>query len=216
MNKVKAGVKVKICGITNLEDAQASVDAGCDALGFIFYKKSPRYIVPKEARRIIDTLPKYTVKIGVFVDAKESFIRKIAKLCKLNMLQFHGKESAEFCARFKGYKIIKTFRVKDRLDKKNILKYKTFAYLFDTFVKSKIGGTGKRFNWELLNEIKGITQPIFLSGGLSGKNVKKAIKAVHPVWVDASSSLEAIPGKKNPEKVINFIKAAKQLTDLSK
>lgn len=202
--------KVKICGITNLEDARASVDAGCDALGFVFYKKSPRYITPVKAKGIIKQLPKHIIKIGVFVDGKEKTIRKIAKTCRLNMLQFHGSESPEFCARFKGYKIIKAFRVKNRLDAKNILKYNPFAFLFDTFVKSKIGGTGKNFDWRLIRHIDGIRRPIFLSGGLNEDNVKKAIEAVSPDWVDASSSLEKIPGKKNPIKVRNFIKAAKK------
>ncbi len=203
-------VRVKICGITNLEDARASIDAGCDALGFVFYKKSPRYIAPEKAKRIIDELPKRIIKIGVFADDREKTIRKIAKSCKLNMLQFHGSESPEFCAKFKGYKIIKAFRVRNRLDKENILEYKPFAFLFDTFVKSKIGGTGKNFNWELVRHIDGITRPIFLSGGLNENNVEKAIATVRPDWVDASSCLEIKPGKKSQEKIKNFVKTAKR------
>lgn len=132
-------VKVKICGITNLEDALASIKSGCSALGFIFYKKSPRYITPLKAKDIINRLPKVIKNVGVFVNTEEKEIRRIAKLCRLDMLQFHGNESAEFCARFKNYKIIKAFRIKDKIDLKNISKYKTFAYLFDTFVKSKAG-----------------------------------------------------------------------------
>ena len=203
-------VKIKICGITNLEDALASIKSGCSALGFVFYKKSPRYTTPHKAKNIINRLPKIIKKVGVFVNAKEKQIRQIAKLCRLDMLQFHGSESPEFCARFKNYKIIKAFRIKDKFDLKNISKYKTFAYLFDTYVASKIGGTGKKFNWNLVRHIYGIRRPIFLSGGLNEKNVRKAIEVVRPDWVDASSSLEAAPGRKDHKKVKRFIAAVKK------
>ncbi len=203
-------VKVKICGITNLEDALVSMDSGCDALGFVFYKKSPRYIEQGKARDIIKRLPKNIIKIGVFVNEREKEIKRIAKLCRLDMLQFHGDESAGFCKRFKGYKIIKAFRIKNGIDFKKVLKYKTFACLFDAFVQSKIGGTGKSFNWELLNDIDKITYPVFLSGGLSVKNVREAIKIVKPEWVDVSSSLEIKPGKKDSNKIKEFISAVKK------
>jgi phosphoribosylanthranilate isomerase len=202
-------VKVKICGITNLEDALSSIKAGCDALGFVFYRRSPRYITVKRAKEIIKNLPKGIIKIGVFANAKEKEIRKIANSCKLDILQFHGNESPKFCARFKGYKIIKAFRIRGRVDFKDILKYKTFAYLFDTFLKTKIGGTGKVFHWEFLTDIDKINRPIFLSGGLTAKNVSRAINTVHPDWVDVSSSVESSPGKKDHKKVREFIKAVK-------
>jgi len=200
-------VKVKICGITNLRDALTSVAAGSDALGFLFYKKSPRYIAPESAKKIIKNLPQNVIKIGVFVNAQEKCIKNIAKICNLDILQFHGNESAEFCRKFKGYKVIKAFRIKKKIDLAKILRYKTFAYLFDTFSKSKFGGTGKIFNWDLLADIK---QPIFLSGGLNANNVNKAIRKVNPAWVDASSSLEVTPGKKDPKKVRKFIQTAKK------
>jgi len=203
--------KVKICGITNLEDALASVNAGCDALGFIFYKKSPRYIKPQEAYEIIRQLPRSIIKIGVFVNARENYIKEIARICRLNMLQFHGNESAAFCDKFKDYKIIKTFRIKDKLNLKKILKYKPFAYLFDTFVKSKIGGTGKSFDWELIRHPGGLKRPVFLSGGLDEKNVECAVKTVCPRWVDVSSSVELRPGKKDQKKVKRFIQAVKKI-----
>jgi phosphoribosylanthranilate isomerase len=202
-------VKVKICGITNLEDALASIDAGCDALGFVFYKKSPRYIGVPAAKKIIKQLSPLAIKIGVFANAKEKTIKRIAKTCHLDMLQFHGNESPDFCQKFKGYKVIKVFRIKNKIDLPQISKYKTFAYLFDTFIKSKIGGTGKKFNWSLLKHLSPLKQPVFLSGGLTAKNVKKAIEAFRPAWVDASSSLEKYPGKKAHKKVEAFIKAAK-------
>lgn len=203
-------VRVKICGITNLEDAQASVDAGCDALGFVFYKKSPRYITPKKAQNIIRNLPKKIKKIGVFVNAQEKEIRRIAKLCHLDMLQFHGNESPGFCKRLHNYRIIKAFRIKDRINLEEILKYRTFAYLFDTFINSKFGGTGKKFNWRLLGQMDDLKHPVFLSGGLTRRNVKEAIKYVHPDWVDASSSVEIRPGKKNCKKVRKFIETIRK------
>jgi phosphoribosylanthranilate isomerase len=203
--------KVKICGITNLEDARDSVKAGCNALGFVFYKKSPRYIKPEKANKIIKELPKNVKKIGVFVNAKEKTIRYIAKICGLDMLQFHGDETPQFCQRFSNYKVIKAFRIKDKIGLRKILKYKTFAYLFDTFVLEKIGGTGRKFNWNLLRKIDKIKQQIFLSGGLNTRNVKEAIKIVRPGWVDVSSSLELRPGKKNYKKIEEFIGVVKKV-----
>src|SRR4030042_2108636 len=181
-------VKAKICGITNLEDAKVSIQAGCDALGFVFYKKSPRYISPKKAAAIIKNLPPHIIKIGVFVNSKQSTIKRIAGLWGLDMLQFHGNESPEFCRRFGNYKIIKAFRIKNHIDFENVLKYRTFAYLFDTFMASKVGGTGKKYDWKLVSHIGRLKGPAFLSGGLTKKNVKLAIKAVRPHWVDVSSS----------------------------
>lgn len=202
-------VKVKICGITNLEDALCAVNSGCDAVGFLFYKKSPRYISSEQAKDIIDNLPGSVIKIGVFVNERKETIKRIARICGLSMLQFHGDESPEFCAGFKGYKIIKAFRIKDKLDLRRVLEYKPFAYLFDTFVPDKIGGTGKKFDWKLMQHIGMIKQPIFLSGGLTEKNVKKAIEIISPEWVDVSSCLEVKPGKKDHKKVKKFIQAAK-------
>lgn len=203
-------VKVKICGITNLEDAIASVDAGYDALGFVFYKKSPRYITPQKTRDIIKQLPRKIIKIGVFVNSEEKTIKHIAKSCGLDILQFHGNELPEFCARFKDYKIIRAFRVKDKINFKKISRYRTFAYLFDTFVNSKIGGTGKRFDWELIRGIRAkIKRPVFLSGGLNEKNVKEAIKVIRPEWIDVSSSVEKKPGKKDHKKLKKFIEVIK-------
>ena len=198
-------VKIKICGITNLEDALAALFSGADAIGFVFYKKSPRYIDPKKARNISRILPRKIMRVGVFVDEKESKIKSISKICGLDMLQFHGNESPEFCSRFKGIKIIKAFRVKNRLELKELKKYKTFAYLFDTFSESQAGGTGKKFNWNLLPEKSKIKRSVFLSGGLNIRNVKSALKQVNPDWIDLSSSVESRPGKKNHKKIRSFI-----------
>ena len=202
-------VKVKICGITNLEDALAAFFSGAHALGFVFYKKSKRYLEPKKAGNISRILPRGIIKVGVFVDEKEDKIRKIPKICALDMLQFHGNESPEFCSRFKGYKVIKAFRVNNGLSLEGIKKYKTFAFLFDTFSSSVAGGSGKKFDWNLLKKIGRINRPVFLSGGLNSSNIKRAIKLIGPDWVDFSSSVEVKPGIKSHKKIKDIMRKVK-------
>jgi phosphoribosylanthranilate isomerase len=203
-------VRVKICGITNLEDAQAAIKVGADALGFVFYKKSPRYINPQEARRILKHLPKKILKVGVFVNAKKKVINDIARLCRLDLLQFHGSESMAFCKNFRNYKVIKAFRIKDKGSLKKLKRYSTWAFLFDAYRKGLFGGTGRKFDWRIIRDLKLNKRHIFLSGGLKAGNVKEAVKLIRPDWVDTSSSLEIRPGKKDHGKIKEFIKAAKQ------
>jgi len=203
-------IKVKICGITNLEDALASLFSGADALGFVFYKKSPRYIKPLKARNISRILPKKISRVGVFVDENIKTVKKIAGLCGLDMLQFHGSETPGYCRKFKGYKIIKAFPVKGELDPAKISEYKGCACLFDAYSKEKAGGTGKKFNWNLLRNLDKIKQPVFLSGGLTAGNVRRAIELSRPDWVDASSALESGPGKKDHKKIKRFIQASRR------
>jgi phosphoribosylanthranilate isomerase len=202
-------VKVKICGITNLEDALASLFAGADALGFVFYKKSPRNISLSQAQNISRLLPKKILRVGVFVDADISTVKRIARACHLDMLQFHGHESSAYCQKFKGYKIIKAFRIGTPEDLDKISKYKTFAYLFDSFSNTQFGGTGNKFNWKILAQSARIEPIIFVSGGLTAGNVRQAVKLLKPDWVDVSSSLELRPGKKNHQKIRKFIQAIK-------
>jgi phosphoribosylanthranilate isomerase len=203
-------VKVKICGITNLEDAIASVGAGCDALGFIFYKKSPRYIMPQQAKKIVRLLPSRITKIGIFVNAKEKTIDNIAKMCKLDILQFHGDESVEFCKKLKGYKIIKAVRIKDKNSLNGLYKYPVWGFMFDSYKKNLFGGTGNKFDWKIIKNIKLKKRNIFLSGGLDAKNVKEAIRLIKPDWVDVSSAVETRPGKKDYKKVKKFIETVRR------
>jgi len=203
-------VKIKICGITSLQDAQDAVRAGCDALGFVFYKKSPRYIAPARARSIISRLPRRIAKVGVFVNSREASVKRIARACRLDMLQFHGDESPRFCSRFKDRRVIKAFRVKASLDFKRLASYNAYAYLFDACPKSGFGGSGRQFDWRLLKSRRGLPGEVFLSGGLGAANVKKAIRIVAPDWVDVSSSVEASAGKKEYRKMAQFVQAVKR------
>ncbi len=203
-------VKVKICGITNLEDALACFFYRADAVGFVFYKKSPRCISLSKARQISRILPNRMLKVGVFVDEGEKRIKKVACACGLNMLQFHGEESPAFCRRFKEYKIIKAFKVNDEFDFSSLKNYASvYAFLFDSYSRSKKGGTGKNFDWNLFKCRAKIKKPIFLSGGLSFKNVQAALRIIKPDWVDVSSSIETSPGKKSHRKILRFIKEIK-------
>jgi len=204
-------VKVKICGITNLEDALAALFFGAEAIGFVFYDKSPRYIRPQQAKNISRILPRKIKRVGVFVNAEVAKVKRIAKLCNLDILQFHGQESPEYCQKFKGYKVIKAFRIKAKEDLEGISRYKTFAYLFDSFSRTKLGGTGNKFNWKILAQAVRMEPVIFVSGGLTAENVRKAVKLLKPDWVDASSSLESRPGKKNHQKIKRFMQAVRSI-----
>lgn len=200
--------KVKICGITRLEDALFAQGSGADALGFVFYHLSPRYIRPDNAKTIISHLKNKIVKIGVFVNPKASEVKKIAELCRLDVLQFHGDETPDFCRQFPSYKVIKAFRVKDKDSLGGLSDYRGVDYyLFDAFSQKGLGGTGRKFNWELLKKAK-IDKPFFLSGGLTPKNVVSAIKTVFPSWVDVSSGVEKSPGIKDQKKMKDFIYSA--------
>lgn len=195
--------RVKICGITSIEDAQMAVAAGASALGFIFHKKSPRYISPSKVRPIVEALPPFVTPVGVFVDGSTHAVRDICRLARIATVQFHGEESPGYCKSFSHFKIIKAFRVSDVFDFKSVLQYKVDAYLFDTFQEDTQGGTGKTFNWELLKNYK-FDKPVILSGGLNPENVRQAIEAVHPYAVDASSGVEKSPGVKGYQLIQAF------------
>ena len=203
-------VKVKICGITNAPDALAAVEAGADALGFMFYEKSPRHISIPDATKIIRELPPFVMKVGVFVDASEDLVMRAIGDCGLNRLQFHGNESPEYCTQF-GLMNMKAFRIRDGESLKALADYPTDAFLLDAFVADKLGGTGEKFNWDLAVEAKKSGKLIFLAGGLTPENVADAVKKVQPFGVDVSSGVEAQPGKKDHDKVRAFIQAAKSV-----
>jgi phosphoribosylanthranilate isomerase len=198
--------QVKICGITNLKDAQLARKFGANFVGFIFYEPSPRYITPTEAKLIIAKIGKKVLPVGVFVNASLKTVREIARYCGIKILQLHGSESPAYCdtLRKEGFKVIKALRIKGKGPLKNISRYdyKVNAFLFDTYSPKTFGGTGRTFNWKIL-KCK-FSAPIFLSGGINAKNVQAAIRAVQPYAVDASSSLEQFPGKKSHRLLRQF------------
>ncbi len=202
--------KIKICGITNINDAKTAVKWGADALGFVF-TRSPRRINPKRAAKIIGQLPIFVSKVGVFVNAKKAEVLKVLKICKLDVLQLHGEESDKYCAFLRKYcKIIKAFRIKDRSSLKNIRAYRNIdAYLFDAYDENEYGGTGKSFNIKHLKNLK-LKKPVIIAGGLTNQNVKSIVRRLRPYAVDVSSRIEASPGKKSEKLMQSFIRAVKK------
>ena len=203
-------VRVKICGITNLADAQVSAEAGADALGFVFYEKSPRFVSMKTAAEISKQVPPFIMRVGVFVNPTKELVLKNIAECGLSLLQFHGDETSEFCTQF-GLMSMKAFRIRDAGSLKELTKYKTDAWLLDAYSSDTFGGTGEVFNWDLANEAQKLKRPIFLAGGLTPENVADAVRKVRPFGVDVSSGVESSPGKKDCAKVRAFINAAKAI-----
>ncbi len=201
-------VKVKICGMTNLEDALAAVDAGADVLGFVFYEPSPRYIPIDTAAGIIQKLPPFVIKTGVFVNAPEDTVLRAARDCGLNLLQFHGDEPPDYCLGF-GLMSMKAFRIQGPESLEALGNYPTDAWLLDACVPGKPGGSGKRFDWALAAQAQGLGRPVFLAGGLTPENVASAIQQARPYGVDVSSGVEAAPGRKDHGKIRAFIDAAR-------
>ena len=201
-------LKVKICGITSAADALASVDAGADALGFMFYAPSPRCVNFDMVAGIVRELPPFVAKVGVFVNATEEEVRQAIAECGLDTLQFHGEEPPEFCRRF-GLKVIKAFRVRDAESLLQTHAYSSEAWLLDSYVAGQLGGTGARFNWDLAKDAAKSHRAVLLAGGLTPENAAEAVRQVRPFALDVSSGVESAPGKKDAAKVRAFIAAAK-------
>jgi phosphoribosylanthranilate isomerase len=199
-------VKVKICGITNIEDAVLSENLGADALGFIFYEKSKRYISPKTANDIIKHLSPFTLKVGVFVNENSDKINAESKIAGINIVQLHGDEKPKLIDEI-NLPVIKAFRINDEFDFKILEEYKNCYFLFDTYSSMQFGGTGKTFNWDIIP--RNITDKIILSGGISISNIKRIIDEVNPYAVDLSSSVEEYPGKKSELKLKQFFNILK-------
>ena len=200
--------KVKICGITNLTDALAAAEAGADALGLMFVATSPRHVEMAVAADIARQLPSFIIKVGVFMNAPEELVFRAIGECGLNLLQFHGEETPEYCRQF-GLMSMKAFRIRDAHSLQSLSRYNTDAFLLDSHVAGKSGGTGAKFNWELAVEANKFGKPIFLAGGLTPENVAAAVRQVQPFGVDVSSGVESAPGRKDITKVLAFIAAAK-------
>jgi phosphoribosylanthranilate isomerase len=202
--------RIKICGITNRDDALLAVELGADALGFIFYNKSPRRVTLEQAAAICRALPPFVATVGVFVNAMQQEIEPTLapRGARLTALQFHGDEPPEFCRRF-TVRTIKAIRVRDEDSLRAAAEYDVDALLLDTYTDIERGGTGRTFDWSLAVSAKKIGRPIILSGGLTTENVQEAIRKVRPYAVDVSSGVEREPGRKDPEKLRRFIELCK-------
>jgi len=202
-------VFVKICGITNEADALAAAEAGADAVGFMFYESSPRFVTPERVRPIAAALPARIAKVGVFVNKPMLEVKLLADLCGLDTLQFHGDEPPDYCRAFAERKVWKAIAVKDSASLGRLPLYEVDAWLLDAFVPGQRGGTGASFNWDLAGEANKLGHPILLAGGLTPGNVTDAVRRVQPWGVDVSSGVELSPGRKDPTKVREFIQAAR-------
>ncbi len=204
-------VKVKVCGITNLEDAQAAVEAGADALGFVCYRKSPRFVDAEVIRAIVSELPPFVLPVGVFVNEEQKVVRDLLDRCGLVLAQLHGDETAAYCESL-GRPVLKAIRLQSRSDFLALAEFKGRALvrgiLVDAFSDAAYGGTGHRVDWNLAAEASQLGR-VILAGGLTPENVGEAMKIVRPYGVDVSSGVEANPGRKDHAKVRAFIKAAK-------
>jgi phosphoribosylanthranilate isomerase len=200
---------VKICGITNVEDALHAVRCKADALGFIFYEPSDRYITPERAREISDRVPDFVSKVGVFVDADPGYIHDVMKSVNLSAVQLYGNEGADDLVGFET-SVIKVFRVKPDFDVEVMRNYVVDAFLLDTHSEARMGGTGRTFDWNIAVRAKEYGK-IILSGGLTPDNIAGAVRFVQPYGVDVSSGVELEPGRKDPLKVRNFIARAKEV-----
>ncbi len=211
MLKMSMPTKVKICGITSAEDAAVAVEAGADALGFVLYRRSPRYIQPSLARQIIMSLPPLVTPVGVFVDEEQQVVRNLMDDCGLALAQLHGHESAAYCQEL-GRPVLKALRVKDRSSFLALAEFQGRAgvrgFVLDAFSDQAYGGTGRVIDWQLAAEVARAAN-ILLAGGLTPDNVEKAIQSVQPYGVDVSSGVEREPGKKDHEKVRAFIRAVR-------
>lgn len=201
-------VKVKICGITSADDAQAAVAAGADLLGFVFAQESPRHLTVDRAAAIAQIVPPFVVRVGLFVNASEELVVRAINSCGLQLLQFHGDETPGFCRQF-GVMSMKAFQVKGPESIRALSDYPTDAWLLDAFVPGRRGGTGRSFNWDLAVKAVEMGRPVFLAGGLTPENVAKAVSKVRPYGVDVSSGVESAPGRKDHAKMCAFIAAAK-------
>jgi phosphoribosylanthranilate isomerase len=203
---------VKICGITNLDDARAAVEAGADALGFNFYPPSPRYISPAYARVLIDQMPPEVLTVGVFVNEESpGNVLRIAEQAGVKALQLHGDESPEYCAALSTHYVIKVFSAASGFSDDQVRKYDVPAAMLDAGDKKTRGGTGRVVDWSVAARVRELVPRLFLAGGLSPQNVSEAIEIVKPYAVDACSLLEDSPRQKNHQLIRAFVTNARSV-----
>jgi phosphoribosylanthranilate isomerase len=200
--------RVKVCGITNLEDALSALEAGADMLGFNFYARSPRYVSPDAARKIIERLAAGVSCVGVFVnEPAPADVERIAREAGLGAVQLHGDETPEYCQSLRGLTTIKALRVGADYDVESAAAYGTDSVLLDAYVAGARGGTGHTFDWTLATLTRERVTKLFLAGGLNPNNVATAVTAVRPYAVDVCSGVETSPGRKSPQLMRRFVNA---------
>jgi phosphoribosylanthranilate isomerase len=205
-------VRIKICGITNVQDALSAIHFGADAIGFVFHQKSPRVVDPETAGTIISEIPPFVTTVGVFVDEEKQRIEQIARNIGLDVVQLHGSESPEAC--FMSVRVIKAIRVRELTDLEPLNSYNVSAFLLDTFSPHSAGGTGQAFNWDIAVEAKNFGR-IILAGGLTPDNVEEAVRMVQPYGIDVSTGVEGNEkGRKDREKLKSFINTARNAATL--
>lgn len=230
--------QVKICGITSVQDAHTAIEAGADALGFVFYPPSPRHLELARAQDILNHVPADIATVAVLVDPTWDHLLRLVETCPINVLQFHGHESPDVCQKAgrlchgnharphrqtpgstcsflefsasPNVRIIKAFRVKDASALEGLGAFPTDAWLLDSYVPGQVGGTGERFNWNLVSQAKALGRPVILAGGLTPDNVAAAVRQTRPYAVDVSSGVERSPGVKDPARVRAFIQAVRE------
>lgn len=200
---------VKICGITSAEDALAAVAAGADALGFVFYPKSPRAVTVEQARQIVGQLPPFVSTVGLFVNEMPEIIEQTMAACRLDLIQLHGDERPQECL-FPGRRVIKSLRIKDAKSLESAAGYQVSGLLLDAWSDQIYGGSGESFDWQLLKNFTS-NNPVILAGGLTPENVATAIDQVRPYAVDVSSGVELAPGIKDQKKVAEFIRQVRSI-----
>jgi len=201
MKRMNARTRIKICGMREMAEVAAVVDAGVDAIGLIFVEQSPRCIDPERARDIVKSLPPFVDAVGVFVDQEVAKVNEIVRYCGLTKVQLHGAESPAYCAAI-NCRVMKAFRVRESLNREDLVPYadEVSAFLFDTFHEKAAGGTGQTFDWRLLEKLSP-SRPVVLAGGLTPDNVGEAVRLARPFAVDLNSGVECAPGRKDIAKV---------------
>ena len=202
-------VQIKICGITNMGDAQAAAEAGADALGFVFHPASPRCVTPAQVKGIIGALPATVCTVGVFVNLPPDEVLRVADLCGFDFIQLHGSETPEYCRRFPRERLIKAVSLRSEADFVATDDYPVRAFLVDARDPVRFGGTGKTCDWNLARRFAA-RHPLILAGGLNADNIGAALEEVQPLAVDLSSGVETAPGKKDHDRVRAVVAAVKQ------
>ncbi len=207
---IPARTRIKMCGLTREKDVEAGVEAGLDALGFIFYRKSPRNVDPDFVRSVVAKMPPFTDCVGVFVNRRREEVEEIVEYCGLSHAQLHGSEDPKYCERIERFvspcRVVKAFRVSEESTREEFDPYAKVihGYLLDTYVKGNAGGTGETFDWSIIKRLN-LQRPMILAGGLDPGNIEEALKQVQPFGVDVNSGVEIEPGIKDHAKLFEFV-----------